>query len=622
MAKMYPARFPDSPEGDSGVVGERLVYEALSRLPDDWTIIYNCWRHVFVQKKGCENELHHSYEADFVLLIPGHGILVLEVKNWLHAKVENGCWLRGRKDGTGYKTVKYGSPLNQAYLACLNLQTELKKNFRWGLQDNPNMEFRCAVFLLGNVENYVGLAEVPADARAVDVQKSPKRYRYIPRNEVYERLYLCGSDKLEHGLQQHLESLFCFRNATTAEELDDVRRYLLQNMVMQVDAATATHIINNAAAPLFSILPMLEESSGGVHVKGCAGSGKSSMLCAEAARLARACAARKNGERVLVLCFNLNLAEYLRSNKELVAAGVRRFDSSSCLVLDNFHNVANLLCKWCGLPTTDHRKSLPPDVLELLADRLLASDRFSVDYIFVDEAQDFPKSWWKVVRALLKPSGRLYLFSDAGQKLYGRADSIPPLPVQLRLTRNLRNSAPISAFASAALPQTARSFVETLLLPGPSVCVKPAADSYEARANAVRLAIKELLNEDFALHDIVVLTPWRHNNSLTLPVLSDIVDFPAPDETRENADKRLERCLSPGATRVLGETVKAFKGMESLAVILTDVSAPKDDPSSGFTTAEFYVACTRARFKLIIIPTTSGAEFVSQLPLSPPILDA
>ncbi len=602
MARMYPAEFVVTDSRDMGQVGERIVYDALKQMPDDWTVIHNCWRHVLDDKRRPGHEEHITYEADFILLIPRRGILVLEVKNWLSAKVENGLWFRRGTDGR-YEAVKHGSPLNQAYLAARYLREELDKKFRWGFDGTSRMEFRCAAVLLGKVENYQNISEVPKDKKAINEQLLPACNRPVPRDEVYDRLYLCGTSALQDNLQERLEKLFCYNNPTSEEELDDVRRYLLQNMMLHVDAAEANSILNTAAAPLCRVLPMLEESPVGVHVAGCAGSGKSSMLCAEAARLALA----EGSARVCITCFNYNLAEYLRSHAALKTASVRRFDSSSILVLDNFQTILTRLCSWMGEP-------LPKDffstgTLDTFAQRVQAEGRHCFNHIFVDEAQDFPPEWWKLIRAMLAPGGKLYLFSDAGQVIFGGEGGMPELPVRLRLKHNLRNSAQIATFGAAINGGDACA----LPLQGPEVTVYPPLDDSHQRADAVKEAINNLLAENYALQDIVVLTPWRRKNSLKDPLLAELIDFPADEETRENAAERLRRCLSPSSTRVLGETIKAYKGLESLAVILTDISAPHEGPDSGFTPNELYVACTRARYRLIIIPTASGVEFLKQL---------
>lgn len=603
VARMYPTQFTVTDPCDTGQVGEQLVYEALRKLPEDWTVIHNCWRHLLLKKKKAKRE-HITYEADFVLLIPGRGVLVLEVKNWQSAKVENGRWLRGTD--SGYVPVNHDSPLNQAFLAMKKLRSELDKHFRWGHDGRSRLETRCMAVMLGQVCNESPLTETEFDAEAVEAQLNDCTTP-VPRNEVYDRLYLFGIEALGAGLRKRIESLFCFGNGTSAGELDEVRRYLLQNLVFRMDAATATAIINNAASPLTRLLPMLDESPIGVHVEGCAGSGKSTMLCSEAARLTMQTRQQNDGRRVLVTCFNYNLAEYLREQGDMRCADVQRFATAAPLVLDNFQTIVERLCELMDLPVPENL--FQQGCLLPLLERVRGNECYAFDYIFVDEAQDFMPEWWSLLRAMQRPGGKLYLFSDAGQQLYKRSECAPDLPVRLRLSYNLRNSASIATFC----PPPNGGVQSVLSLQGPAVEVRPAGDTTIERAEAVRKAVEQLLAENYALHDIVVLTPWRRLNSLKEPQLAELIDFPADGEIRANADMRLRRCLTPGATRVLGETIKAFKGLESPAVILTDISAPRSTVDSGFTPNELYVACTRARYRLIIIPTVSGAEYLEKL---------
>lgn len=55
-----------------------------------------------------------------------------------------------------------------------------------------------------------------------------------------------------------------------------------------------------------------------------------------------------------------------------------------------------------------------------LADELPPGQKF--DAVVIDEAQDFPDSWWPVVLAALKDpdTGGIYAFTDEGQRVFAR----------------------------------------------------------------------------------------------------------------------------------------------------------------------------------------------------------
>lgn len=605
MAKMYPAQFYKYSEKHKGNIGEHLVYNELQKMPEDWVVLHNCWRHVLISKKGREHDDHRSYETDFIVLVPGCGIMVLEVKNWLEAKIENGCWYRRISSSEQYMPVKHGSPLNQAAKAASNLCNELRKHFSWCGGKKNKLEVRCMAVMLGQIKAPQNMEGIADDDYAISHLLKTEKFRNTPRNEIYDRLYLCGTEELKNNLQNRITDLFCHNNDITADELDEIRRYLLQNLEYTPDAGTAADIIERAAAPLAALLPMLEDSPGGFHIRGGAGTGKSQMLCAEAVRLLLAKRHAGIPVRILILCHNLNLAAHLRRHHSLVNVGIAPYKNTSDFVADTFTHAINYIYEQEHGSRPNPLAKIEPNELAAAHAAIIEKACYKADYIFVDEAQDFQQDWWPTIQAMLRPDGKLYIFSDPTQKLYSHGADIPPQPVQVKLHYNLRNTSAIAAFASSIIPVNGTS----LPLPGPKIEILPPEDDFGKRAELVKSCIERLQEDGFARHDIVVLTPWRKKTSLQEAILHDLVDFPAENDTRDNADERLQQLLSPGAPRILGETIKAFKGLESPAVILTDIAGF----SPGFTKQEFYVACTRARFRLIIIPTSKGEPMLREL---------
>jgi superfamily I DNA and RNA helicase len=82
----------------------------------------------------------------------------------------------------------------------------------------------------------------------------------------------------------------------------------------------------------------------------------------------------------------------------------------------------------------------------------------------------------------------------------------------------------------------------------------------------------------------------------------------ATDEQPEQAAQRREACRSPHSTRIFASTIKSFKGQEAAYIIVTDVIGLGE--SRGFDMKELYTACTRARYGLFIVPTTTGKALV------------
>ncbi|UTT62593.1 NERD domain-containing protein/DEAD/DEAH box helicase [Microcella humidisoli] len=86
MARMIPPTI-----GDDAPPGEHAVFAVLRDAPDDWVVFHSLEiAHHVSQVQG---------EADFVVVAPGHGVLVIEVKS--HESIEadgEGRWRYGKRD--------------------------------------------------------------------------------------------------------------------------------------------------------------------------------------------------------------------------------------------------------------------------------------------------------------------------------------------------------------------------------------------------------------------------------------------------------------------------------------------------------------------------------------------
>ena len=115
MARMIPEfnhhiekapsfRKTGSPELDRGRKTEQELYVLLrDLLPDDWVVRYN-----FEFTRKAEELIEH--EADFVVVIPRCGILVLEVKASESYGLRNGVWF----SDPACRRVREGNPFAQA----------------------------------------------------------------------------------------------------------------------------------------------------------------------------------------------------------------------------------------------------------------------------------------------------------------------------------------------------------------------------------------------------------------------------------------------------------------------------------------------------------------------------
>lgn len=556
--------------------GERMVYDAMAKLPADWVVFHSC------KEDYMEDERYVHYEADFVVLIPQKGLVVIEVKDWPQVRLLDGRWQSRKDDHSPWKTHAQ-SPLEQANIALQKIMRSLA---------------RCGCL----PQNHHRWPE--HRHMAILTQGIPAAYKH--HNLPFDSLYMCGASQLEH-LQSYVENLFVLDQAGRMSEhrVQKITDALAPSVLFRMSLDNYMQEMDYSAANILNILPSLYESEGGIRVEGCAGSGKTVMACAEAARQA-AELPRDGQHRILMLCFNHAMAHELLLHPLLD-------EQKDVLLVSTFHDFCIhhiLMPKGFGhlVNYAETGDRLQDEAMAQI--QALLPDIPPFDAIFVDEAQDFRGIWWHIIQGLLKPAGKLYLFADKYQDLYDRYDQLPSLATRVRLNANLRNARQIAGFSRALLPEEAQNMM-ILPLGGDGIHLSAPADTPEDRAAEVSRIVNKLLRNSSGIkpRDIVVLSPWRTMHPrCCLKFVPNLALAPA-DEQPDEAAKRREVCRCPHATRIFASTVKSFKGQEAAYIIVTDVIGLGE--SRGFDMKEFYTACTRARYGLFIVPTTSGHALVT-----------
>ncbi len=504
MATMYPMKVEAQAQ-----CGEQSVYEELRKLPDDWVVFHDCWQHY---RQGRE---YVNYEADFIVLVPRLGIVCIEVKDWaVPVRIEQGEWQHlhhGEWRGMGRKR----SPLNQAFLASKELGKGLRK--RGLLDPYGRYELRCMAILLNQVPP--GMDKPIREDAAIMRQSG---------DPALDTLYVCGRDALCHRLQERLEGLFIYNNdSMTPQLMRAIVNFLAPSLLFKLDVGSYTEVMERAAAPIRQLLPMLDGSRGGILVEGCAGSGKTVMACTEAARLAAAFEADGSGGRILLLCFNRQLAAALADSPQLAPYTQGEQPRIDISTLHSF--AIDRYLRPLGLEHLLNTRG-GGDILSAEAVRAVAQQlRPAYAAIFVDEAQDFRRDWWDdIILRLLQPGGRLRVFADTNQNLFRQGDELPDLPTRVGLGTNLRNVRQIAAFSTVMLPAGLR--MEMLPLSGPAVAIAPGCDEPAGRAALVSSMLDGIRRQYHARPcDVVVLSPWRTANPrCSLPLVPGL-DVPPPE---------------------------------------------------------------------------------------------
>ena len=532
MARMHPRSLVFA-----GSNAERQFFQALEHaLPDSYDVLH----HVsWVQRSGTSAR---DGEADFVIVIPERGVLVVEVKGGVvRYDATTGEWSTG--SATGQRN-KIRDPFQQATDAKWNLRRWLEALPGWKREWGP---FGHAVAFPSGL--LAGGPLPQTDPRLIidgrDIQ-NPDGFRLKIEN-VFE-FWADRSTLGSAGAARVVEAL--------AHDME-----IRQPLGLVVDEADRE--ILRLSERQLGILRLLSASRR-VAISGPAGSGKTLLAAEKAKRLAA------DGFRTLLACFNRPLADYLRGS----LAGIERLDVLS------FHQLCRQLAIEAKLP-------LPPqpwsqDQWDQVADLLEPAGRKlgpRYDALVVDEAQDFADAWWLPLMTLLSDPdhGVLYVFYDSNQAIYRRPGGLPEGLITVPLWENWRNTRQVF---EAVMRFYRGDQVECCGPSGPDVDWRQVATRDLRRELGATLE-KLIVDGGMAARDVVVLTPKAVERSACRGSCGRFNLTPAPS-------RRDDVHLS---------TIHRFKGLDAKAVVVCEVS-PKDGESFPQL---MYVACSRARAMLVVL---------------------
>ncbi|MBM0107120.1 NERD domain-containing protein/DEAD/DEAH box helicase [Steroidobacter sp. S1-65] len=549
------ARFiPDVRSEDIAHDSERIVYDALRGLPAGFVVLHSFpWLR---PKRDIATEPLREGEADFVILHPERGLLILEVKGG-SPELKGRSWFRAGKE--------LRDPFEQAkrsrYALLDAIEERTRKRIHRGLFAHGD------VVVFPHI-TYKGMLPTNASPRIlIDALQIPSMVTKI------EEAFTAWAHRATH--------------LTTSQFSELIEALMPRLRLMRCAAAEirAEHqrIVQITLDQRETLLGLLENER--VLVEGTAGSGKTLLALEFALSLV------ERGERVLLLCYNRHLSAWLQ---EQAKHDRRAQGANSLLHVSTFHARARLLAQRARVDfdvpnerEQDFWDNEVPLIMEQAVEVLKARGQpEAFDAVIVDEAQDFAPDWWVSIESLCRMAqpGRLYAFLDLKQSL--RAVSrLPPVqfPARFKLSTNCRNTKAI-ARSGASLAN-----VEVRLLPGSPTGDSPAVrrpPSQSADAGLVLAEVRQLMQQGVEPHQIALIGPAaqaksslaRHTEVEGVPLIDD------PIEWRRGAG-------------ILVTTARAFKGLETDIVVIYGVC----DFAPLFTKSDLYVAWTRARHRLVVI---------------------
>jgi Nuclease-related domain/UvrD-like helicase C-terminal domain/PhoH-like protein len=555
--------------------GEREIFRRLRDDPSTggWFVLHSL--------DIAEHRKQVSGEADFVVIVPGKGVLCLEVKACSTLRrTPDGLWYYGihpKGDARG--------PFKQASEAMHSIRKSL-------LKPRPNLG--GIVFWSAVVFPYVAFTTSSGewhpwqviDRHAFTARPLSSSVEMIlDHARAHLQAHTGGSwfnpalgepsaeqcEAIARTLRPHFE--FIESSKSHAERLGEELRRYTEEQYLALDAM---------------------EANPRVAFEGPAGTGKT-MLAIEAARRGQA-----SGRRVLLLCFNRLLGKWLEE-----AASALKPEVTTKTLHSYMLDVAGVDPGGAGNDPHFWETKLPCMALERLVET--TRDDLYFDDLVVDEAQDILRDdYLDFLDISLKggfASGRWRLFGDfEKQSIYAsanltirevldeRASNVPLFSLRV----NCRNPPRIAE--TARLLGGLDPSYKRILRPdnGIEPKIRYYKDSEEQQA-LLSETLDRLSKEGFTARDVVVLST-RSDAACAAQVNTH------PWKGR----------LKPYATAVRSHTrycsVHAFKGLEAPAIIVTDIDRISDPTSMAI----FYVAITRAIDRLVLLVHESAREEIIQ----------
>lgn len=499
----------DEPIEDS----ERRVADALRRLPDGWVVLH----HVSWQSKRGGRQ--GDGEADFIILHPRRGLVVLEVKGG-GIEVDRGRWMTTDRFG---KRHDIKNPFEQATASKHALVGWLRDH---GLGARVRVG-HAVVFPHMDAIPALGPAAHPhitfSKADLLDIGTAVTRC--IAHWSLDANLPPKDAEKVIALLAPTVSA-----SPTLSSASGDAEANLIVFTAEQIEAFSR-----------------LRAHRGGLIIGG-AGTGKTVLAIARAQQLA------KDGFRTLLVCFNellgAELAEGIGQGPELTAG--------------TFHALCLREARRAGIAISNERNQAwwEDEAPSLLIDACSRNETI-YDAIVVDEGQDFSPIWLDALRCVTRgvEEAPFFVFADPRQDLWRRGwDLNAEYPFVWELTRNMRNTLPIAKRVAAIVGGDAQGRG----IPGPDPIWRTSEGP--AKERDVVNAVEHLLDEGFGPASLVVLCGSAR----------------MAERLRERSIGPFSFGLW-GSRGIPVETVSRFKGLESQAIILVlDGPFPLDGRTSAY----------------------------------------
>lgn len=534
---------------------ENLIFDALKALPDDCFILHSL---SILDPENSSSK--KETEIDFVVIIPDVGCIVIEAKSGETKFTSETTYFEGEEIPpytwvyeTG-RPMKGNGPFRQASDNKYILMDYLKRSPYE--KTAMKQRFYHCIWL--------------HQKKRKDIEK------FEDRPECPKDIILSKED-----LKTPLESLM--------KVIDFGNKFFNAQNFKPWNYEKASIIVSHVLAPTMNLVPgknweyeykkaelnkllieqerileFLSEQKIAV-ISGAAGTGKT-MIAIKKAELES-----NLGKKVLFLCYNAALANFLKENYK--KANI------------DYFNISQWACQLCHSTEPDY------GALSAIIENQVNSESFPYQVVVVDEAQDFGQEiidndqvnvLSKLHDAMILLDGLFYLFYDKNQIVNSSRlpDYIKDADCKLTLYRNCRNTKKIADASMKVLNKDPKF--------GPNV----------VEGNTPSIIFVDDKNEKNVLSYYADKMMQKYNNVVILSAKSL--------NTTSLYESVNEQNITLKGKKYPFYTCRQFKGLESDAVILVDVDSTTF--SDNKNKLLYYVGTSRAKFELVILAKITDEE--------------
>lgn len=564
---IHPPAFPAHREG---YFGEKKVYEALRKLPDDFEVFY----HVPLFLKDADGQVHEM-ELDFIVAdLRGdrfNALLLIEAKSGTFKfKPEDQSWTQN------------GNDLGDLIGKCSRKKHLFAYHFR----------------------NFVGQVPVGhcfffSTAQDISGDWYPPSLR--PEQLIDYTGCLYPVDTITNNFDILRESMTA-RPGDERLRFEQLKKCFLRESRF-VESLRSHVDLNNVA---FNALTERQwivfkglRSNPFLLAEGSAGSGKTLLASRYAELLA------DQGKKVLFLCFNRYLANKLKQD----------LNSHQYVVVETFHTfIENMIrsadMPWWGREIHEHEQAgLINQFFETTAPEKFNSLSLEPEFdaLIVDEGQDFKPVWYEQLYRLIKPNSRIAVFLDPMQDIFNRYGNIPGFNgngwTRFELPENCRNTNNIRKYIEQ---KTGLTLMGMLGLPDGLPVKEMEYSSKDDLAIKLTEELKLMLRKgNLQPSEITLIINGR---SRDLPNLAKIM----PETFRVQP---LDPNGSSDPQTIYYTTAAIFKGMENEAVIIVDpADSGENNPDREKAIKWFYTQASRAKSFLMVFRATKNHTITTTEP--------